>query len=76
MIYLGKKQGRKKGQTLNLTEFLGGEGGGAYKAPGSGATTTVAIASTWADEMDDDYEVYPSDRVKQQVYIYIYLVLI
>ena len=71
MIYLGKKQGKKKGQTLNLTEFLSGEGGGAYKAPGSGATTTVAIASTWADEMDDDYEVYPSDRVNQQVFIHL-----
>ena len=50
-----------------MSEFLGGEGGGAYKAPGSGATTTVSISSTWADEMDDDYEAYPSDRVKQQV---------
>ena len=51
MSCLGK---RNKGKTLNLTEFLGNEGGGgAYRAPGSGATATVAVGSTWADEMDE-----------------------
>jgi len=49
-----KKGGQKKGQTLNLNEFLGNEGGGAYRPPGSGATATVAVASNWADEMEDE----------------------
>ncbi len=61
--YAGKK-GKKKGQTLNLTEFLGGDGG-AYRAPGSGATTTVAVSSTWADEMDEA-EVEDSRGYRQQ----------
>lgn len=50
----GKKGGKKKGQTLNLTDFLGGDAGGTYKPPGSGATTTVAVGSNWADEMDEE----------------------
>jgi hypothetical protein len=62
-FYAGKK-GKKKGQTLNLTEFLGGDGG-AYRAPGSGATTTVAVSSTWADEMDEA-EVEDSRGYRQQ----------
>merc|ERR1719474_481752 len=53
---------------LNLNEFLGGDGGGAYRPPGSSATTTVEVGrgagSTWADEMDDEgFE----DRPKQQI---------
>ena len=35
-----------------MNEFLGNEGGGAYRPPGSGATATVAVASNWADEME------------------------
>ena len=51
----GKKAGKMKGKTLNLNEFLGNEGGGgAYRAPGSGATATVAVSSTWADEMEEE----------------------
>ena len=50
----GKKGGKKKGQTLNLNEFLGNEGGGAYRPPGSGATATVSVASNWADEMEEE----------------------
>ena len=65
---VAKKGGKKKGQTLNLNEFLGGDGGGAYRPPGSSATTTVEVGrgagSTWADEMDDEgFE----DRPKQQI---------
>ena len=51
-LFISAKKGKKKGQTLNLTEFLGGDGG-AYRAPGSGATTTVAVSSNWAEEMDE-----------------------
>jgi len=68
MATKAKKGGKKKGQTLNLNEFLGGDGGGAYRPPGSSATTTVEVGrgagSTWADEMDDEgFE----DRPKQQI---------
>jgi hypothetical protein len=64
MFSCAGKKGKKKGQTLNLTEFLGGDGG-AYRAPGSGATTTVAVSSTWADEMDEA-EVEDSRGYRQQ----------
>jgi len=64
MATKGKKGGKKKGQTLNLTEFLGGDGGGAYRAPGASNTATVDVASNWADEMED--EPYDASR-KQQV---------
>ena len=37
-----------------MNEFLGNEGGGAYRPPGSGATATVAVASNWADEMEEE----------------------
>ena len=60
----GKKGGKKKGQTLNLTEFLGNESGGAYRAPGASNTATVAVASNWADEMEDEgYEAPRSSTV-------------
>jgi len=68
MATKGKKGGKKKGQTLNLNEFLGGEGGGSYRPPGAGATTTVEVGrgagSTWAEEMDDEGF---DDRPKQQI---------
>merc|ERR1712212_1177745 len=63
MASKGKKGGKKKGQTLNLTEFLGGDGGGSYRPPGSGATTTVSMGSTWAEEMDEEM----MERPKQQI---------
>ena len=63
-ITAAKKGGKKKGQTLNLNEFLGGEGGGAYRPPGSSNTATVSVASNWADEMEDEYVEAPR---KQQV---------
>ena len=62
-VLSGKKGGKKKGQTLNLTEFLGGGGGTA--APGSTAVVTVGGGSSWADELDDA-DAYDS-RPKQQV---------
>jgi len=65
MATKAKKGGKKKGQTLNLNEFLGGEGGGSYRPPGAGATTTVEVGSTWAEEMDD--EGFDADRPKQQI---------
>lgn len=66
MATKGKKGGKKKGQTLNLNEFLGGEGGGSYRPPGAGATATVEVGrgSNWADEMDDEGF---DDRPKQQI---------
>jgi len=69
MASKGKKGGKKKGQTLNLTDFLsGGNAGGTYSAPGSGATAVVTVGgSSWADEMDDA-DMYDS-RPKQQVVI-------
>lgn len=65
MATKAKKGGKKKGQTLNLNEFLGGEGGGSYRPPGASATTTVEVGSTWAEEMDD--EGFESERPKQQI---------
>lgn len=66
MATKGKKGGKKKGQTLNLNEFLGGEAGGSYRPPGAGATATVEVGrgSNWADEMDDEGF---DDRPKQQI---------
>merc|ERR1712168_1139223 len=68
MATKGKKGGKKKGQTLNLTEFLGGDGGGSYRPPGASATTTVEVGrgagNNWADEMEDEgFE----ERPKQQI---------
>jgi hypothetical protein len=60
-VFLIAKKGKKKGQTLNLTEFLGG-----YGSSGSGATTTVTVKSTWADEMD---EAEMDDRDQRKVFI-------
>merc|ERR1719435_203240 len=68
MASKGKKGGKpKKGQTLNLNDFLGGPGGGggSYRPPGAGATTTVEVGSTWAEEMDE--EGYEDNRPKQQI---------
>jgi len=67
MATKGKKGGKKKGQTLNLTEFLGGDGGGSYRPPGASATTTVEVGrggNNWADEMEDEGF---DDRPKQQI---------
>jgi len=67
MATKGKKGGKKKGQTLNLNEFLGGEGGGSYRPPGANATTTVEVGrggNNWADEMEDEGF---DDRPKQQI---------
>ena len=64
---VGKKGGKKKGQTLNLTEFLGGDGGGSYRPPGSGATTTVSMGSTWAEEMDEEMMERPKQQVENVV---------
>ena len=71
VVVVGKKGGKKKGQTLNLTEFLGGEGGGAYRPPGSGATATVAVASNWAEEMEDEpgYEAPRQQQVCSGSYL-------
>eukprot|EP00092_Neocalanus_flemingeri_P022442 GFUD01024339.1.p1 GENE.GFUD01024339.1~~GFUD01024339.1.p1 ORF type:complete len:634 (-),score=237.24 GFUD01024339.1:916-2817(-) len=69
MATKGKKGGKKKGQTLNLNEFLGGEGGGSYRPPGASGTATVEVGggagSTWAEEMDD--EGFDYSRPKQQI---------
>ena len=63
-FYAGKK-GKKKGQVMNLGEFLGGDGG-VYRAPGSAATTTVAVSSNWADEMDEaDADDARTQRLQQ-----------
>jgi len=64
MATKAKKGGKKKGQTLNLNEFLGGDGGGAYRAPGAANTATVSVATNWAEEMEDEYTDAPR---KQQV---------
>ena len=54
-----------------MTEFLGGEGGGAYRPPGSGATATVAVASNWAEEMEDEpgYEAPRQQQVCSGSYL-------
>merc|ERR1712098_840204 len=60
------KGGKKKGQTLNLTEFLGNDGGATYRAPGAGNTATVNVASNWAEEMEEEgYEPPRSSTVVQ-----------
>jgi len=42
MASKGKKGRGGKGKTLNLTEFLGPDGGGStYKAPGAAGTVAV-----------------------------------
>jgi len=64
MASKGKKGGKKKGQTLNLTEFLGNDGGGTYRAPGASNTATVNVASNWAEEMEEEgYEPPRSSTV-------------
>ena len=60
-----KGLGKKKGQTLNLNDFLGGEGSGSFRPPGAAATTTVEGGSNWADEMAE--EPFASDRPKQMI---------
>merc|ERR1712012_336870 len=52
MASKGKKGRGGKGKTLNLTEFLGPDGGSTYKAPGGAATVAVEIGSSWADQME------------------------
>merc|ERR1712158_171425 len=67
MASKGKKGRGGKGKTLNLTEFLGPDGGSTYKAPGSAATVAVEIGSSWADQMEEGEAMYERDRPSQKI---------
>merc|ERR1712038_1575786 len=67
MASKGMKGRGGKGKTLNLTEFLGPDGGSTYKAPGSAATVAVEIGSSWADQMEEGEAMYERDRPSQKI---------
>merc|ERR1712223_1522350 len=67
MASKGKKGRGGKGKTLNLTEFLGPDGGSTYKAPGSAATVAVEIGASWADQMEEGEAMYERDRPSQKI---------
>lgn len=55
-----KKSKKKKGQTLNLTEFLG-----TVSAPDGKTVVTVKSQSSWADEVEDEDNGYsgPTEHI-------------
>ena len=61
MASKGKKGRGGKGKTLNLTEFLGGDGSGKYSAPGAAGTVAVEIGTSWADQMEEGEAMYERD---------------
>merc|ERR1719285_1477429 len=68
MASKGKKGRGGKGKTLNLTEFLGADGAGVYKAPSGAGTVAVEIGSSWADQMEEGEAMYESrDRPSQKI---------
>jgi len=67
MASKGKKGRGGKGKTLNLTEFLGPDGGSTYKAPGAAGTVAVEIGSSWADQMEEGEAMYERDRPTQKI---------
>merc|ERR1712165_3218 len=67
MASKGKKGRGGKGKTLNLTEFLGPDGGSTYKAPGAAGTVAVEIGSSWADQMEEGEAMYERDRPSQKI---------
>jgi hypothetical protein len=49
----GKKGKKKKGKTLNLVEFLTGDGTNQSSKPSLGPVFNTKSTSNWADESED-----------------------